>query len=100
MALVKANIPMPALTRLAAAGSSKYDFANLQEGECYLETEVVDVAKVSGRLTSAVASYRARTKDTRKFTVRSFTQEDGTKAVGVWVLQAPAAAPAEAVEAA
>ena len=98
MALVKANIPMPALTRLAAAGSSKYDFANLQEGECYLETtEVVDVAKVSGRLTSAVASYRARTKDTRKFTVRSFTQADGTKAVGVWVVPAaPAAAPVEA----
>ena len=95
MALVKANIPMPALTRLAAAGSSKYDFANLQEGECYLETEVVDVAKVSGRLTSAVASYRSRTKDTRKFTVRSFTQEDGTKAVGVWVVpSAPVAAEA------
>ena len=98
MALVKANIPLPALTRLAAAGSSKYDFASLRDdGDCYLETEVVDVAKVSGRLTSAVASYRSRTKDTRKFTVRSFTQEDGTKAVGVWVVPAaPAAAPVEA----
>jgi len=95
MALVKATIPMPALTRLAAAGSSKYDFANLKDGECYVETEVVDVSKVSGRLTSAVASYRARTKDTRKFTVRSFVQDDGTKAVGVWVVpSAPVAAEA------
>lgn len=96
MSFVKSTMAIPAVTRRAAAnpnkGKSKYPFDELAAGESLIFTDFVDAEKQHNRLVSAVASYRKRSGDARKLLVRTFTQEDGTQAVGVF-------APAEAAEA-
>jgi len=94
MAFVQSNMPLPALKRLMPKGVSKYDFANMTVGGSLVDTEVVDAKKTAARLTSAVAAYRKRSGDTRQFTVRTFKQDNGNDAVGVWVI-----APKEVAEA-
>jgi len=84
MSFIKIAMPMPALKRLSNAGSSKYDFAGLQEGEALIEADVVNAGKVAGRLTSAISSYRKRSGDKRKFSVRTFKNDAGQDCVGVW----------------
>jgi hypothetical protein len=65
--------------------TSKYPFAELKPGQCFLETDVVDAKKVAARLTSAVGMYRSKVgADAPKFSVRIRKQDDGTDAVGVW----------------
>lgn len=69
----------------ARAVTSKYPFADLVVGgPAIIDTEVVDRAKAQSRMTSALVAYRKRSKDTSTFKVRTFKQEDGTDAVGVW----------------
>lgn len=86
MAFIKSNMPVPALKRNAPKGHTKYDFANMVVGDSLIDTEVIDAKKAAARVTSAVASYRKRSGDRRNFTVRSFKQEDGKDAVGIWLL--------------
>lgn len=95
MNFVKSAMPVPALTRLATKGESKYNFDQLAVGECLTTTDFVDAKKAAARLTSAVASYRKRSADKRVFSVRTF-KDNGVDAVGVWVVaDAPVAVAAE-----
>lgn len=88
MSFIKSTMAIPAVTRRAVAnpnkGKSKYPFNELAAGESLIFTDFVDAEKQHNRLVSAVASYRKRSGDTTKFLVRTFTQEDGTQAVGVF----------------
>lgn len=96
MSFIKSTMPVPAVTRRAFAnpnkGKSKYPFADLAEGESLITTDFIDAEKQHKRLVSAVASYRKRSGDARRFLVRTFKQEDGVDAVGVFCVPA---APAE-----
>lgn len=95
MNFTKSSMPIPALTRLAAKGESKYNFDQLAVGECITTTDFVDAKKAAARLTSAVASYRKRAADKRVFSVRTFKDANGVDAVGVWVVAAAPAVTAE-----
>lgn len=82
MSIQMKAIPVPKTSRTV---TSKYDFAALTVGgPALVDSDVVNVAKATSRLTSALVAYRARTGDKSKFTVRGFKQEDGTDAAGVW----------------
>lgn len=85
---ISTSTPLPALKRLAVAGVSKYNFADIPTGGSLIDTDTVNAKKAASRLTSAVASYRKRSGDKRVFTVRTFKTEGGADAVGVWVLPA------------
>jgi hypothetical protein len=77
------NIPMPKRT---VQREHKYDFASLAVGECLVEDEVVNVKKITNRLSAAVTNYRkAVGAEAPKFSVRAFVR-DGKDAVGVWRL--------------
>lgn len=94
MNFTQTSAPAPALTRNFGGltpKASKYPFATMQDGTGVVTTDFVDAKKTAARLTSAVASYRKRSGDARKFTVRTFKQEDGSDAVGVWVSAAEVA---------
>ena len=80
------SMPIPALTRssFASKGKTKYPFADLQVGNCFVDTDFVDAKKSASRLNSALASYKRRSGDKRVFTVRTFKDDNGTDAVGVW----------------
>lgn len=99
MNITKSTMAIPAVTRRSAPnpnkGKSKYDFAGLQAGESLIFTDEGDTDKLHSRLVSAVASYRKRSGDTRKLLVRTFTQDDNTQAVGVFM---PAEVAADAAE--
>ena len=71
----------------------EYNFGALTvNGPALVETEVVDAAKVSSKLASALVAYRRRTGDKSKFSIRIFKQADNTDAVGCWkIADAPAA---------
>jgi hypothetical protein len=92
MAFTKSNMPVPALKRIAPKGTSKYNFADMVVGDALVDSEVVDAKKAAARLTSAVASYRKRSGDKRSFTVRTFKQDNGADAVGVWLIAPKAVA--------
>lgn len=82
MSLTLANVALPKTSRTVA---SKYAFGQLTVGgPALVETEVVDTKKAASKLTSALVAYRKRTGDKSKFSVRTFTQADGTDAVGCW----------------
>lgn len=85
---ISTNTPLPALKRVALVGVSKYNFGQIPTGGSLIDLEVVDAKKAAGRLTSAVASYRKRSGDKRVFTVRTFKQDNGNDAVGIWCLPA------------
>ena len=91
MSIELVQMSIPKTTR---AVTSKYPFGSLTVGgPAIIDTEVVDRAKAQSRITSALVAYRARTGDKSRFSVRTFKQEDGTDAVGVWkIADAPAAA--------
>jgi hypothetical protein len=93
MNFTKSTMPVPALTRTVGGnkGQTKYPFADLAIGESLTTSDFVDAKKAASKLTSAVASYRKRSGDTRKFSVRTFKQ-DGVDFVGVFVLAADAPA--------
>lgn len=95
MQFTQTNAPAPKMAKVAPVRETKYNFAAMVTGQGYITTDFVDAKKAAGRLTSAVASYKKRSGDARKFSVRSFKQEDGTDAVGVWVSAAPEAQVAE-----
>jgi len=84
MALEFKNIPMPKTQRSV---TSKYNFGDLVVGGPALtECEVVNAKKTSSKITSALVAFRARTGNKDKFSVRTYTQEDGSQAVGVWLV--------------
>lgn len=89
MALSLKTIDMPKTSRTV---ESKYDFGALTVGgPALVEDGVVNVKKAQSRMTSALVAYRARSGSKAKFSVRTFTNEDGSDAVGVWkVADAPA----------
>lgn len=90
MTLEFKTVDMPKTTRRV---TSKYKFGELVVGGPSLtETEVIDAKKASSKITSALVAYRARTGDGSKFSVRTYTQEDGTQAVGVWKVSDASAA--------
>lgn len=90
MSIELKTIALPKTTRSV---TSKYAFGDLTVGgPALVDNEVIDRAKAQSRITSALVAYRARTGDKSKFSVRTFKQEDGTDAVGVWkTADAPAA---------
>lgn len=90
MSLQLQNVEIPKTARTV---QSKYNFGALTVGgPALVETEVVDAAKVSSKLASALVAYRRRTGDKSKFSIRIFKQADNTDAVGCWkIADAPAA---------
>lgn len=82
MSIAFVNVPLPRTSRTV---ESKYNFAGLQvDGPALVLTEVVNVAKATSKLTSALVAYRKRSGDKSVFTVRAFKNADGTDAVGCW----------------
>lgn len=77
------QIELPVISRNTG---SKYAFADLTVGgPALVEADVVNAAKVSSRLQSALAAARKRDPElaARKFKIRTF-QIEGKDAVGVW----------------
>ncbi len=96
MSLTLKNVDIPKTARTV---TSKYNFGDLTVGgPALVDADVINTAKASSRMNSALVAYRSRTGDKSKFTVRAIKQEDGKDAVAVWkTAEAPAvAAPAEA----
>jgi hypothetical protein len=110
MSLAIKSVAMPRTQRTVA---SKYPFEQLEAGGgALVDAGLLDagfdtpeaVEKAKSRLNSALVAYKARTGDTGSFSIRPFTQEDGSTAVGCWKVKknvaATSAAPAApAVEA-
>jgi hypothetical protein len=106
MSLAIKSVAMPRTQRTVA---SKYPFEQLEAGGgALVDAGTLDagfdtpeaVEKAKSRLNSALVAYKARTGDTGSFSIRPFTQEDGSTAVGCWKVKKNVAAPAvPAVEA-
>jgi hypothetical protein len=78
------TIALPTISR--NAGTSKYAFKDLVVGgPALVETDVVNAAKVSSRLQSALAADKKRDESLKAMTfkIRTFTLE-GKDCVGVW----------------
>lgn len=109
MEFVRTQAPLPKTVRKVnpstAARKSKYDFAGMKVGDSDLSINFGDEKKAIARLNSAIAIYRKKTKDARRFAVRVYDDAEAQcRVLGVWCL-APAtkaeadAQPAEATEA-
>lgn len=85
MAITLKSIPIPKTSRTV---ESKYGFGALTVGgPALVEDGVINVKKAQSRMTSALVAYRARSGSKAKFSVRTFTNEDGSDAVGVWKVE-------------
>lgn len=97
MALTLKSIPIPKTSRTV---ESKYDFGSLTVGgPALVEDGVVNVKKAQSRMTSALVAYRSRSGDRSRYSVRTFTNDDGSDAVGVWKVEDAPAIDAPAIDA-
>jgi hypothetical protein len=94
MQFVRTQAPLPKTRRTvnpnAAPRKSKYDFASMKVGDSDLTNEFgKDAKKAIARLSSAIAIYKRRTKDDRRFLVRVYRDEELDQDImGVWCLAA------------
>jgi len=94
MQFVRTQAPLPKTHRTvnpnAAPRASKYDFASMQVGDSDLTNEFGgDAKKAIARLSSAIAIYKRRTKDNRRFLVRVYKDEELNQDIlGVWCMAA------------
>ena len=101
MEFVRTQAPLPKTVRKVnpstAARKSKYDFAGMQVGDSDLTINFGDEKKAIARLNSAIAIYRKKTKDARRFAVRVYDDAEAQcRVLGVWCLAPATKAEADA----
>ena len=101
MEFVRTQAPLPKTVRKVnpstAARKSKYDFAGMQVGDSDLSINFGDEKKAIARLNSAIAIYRKKTKDARRFVVRVYDDAEAQcRVLGVWCLAPATKAEADA----
>ena len=101
MEFVRTQAPLPKTVRKVnpstAARKSKYDFAGMQVGDSDLAINFGDEKKAIARLNSAIAIYRKKTKDARRFAVRVYDDAEAQcRVLGVWCLAPATKAEADA----
>lgn len=94
MDFTRTQVPLPPTVRkphvTTIARKSKYNFGSMKIGDSDLTTDIgPDESKAISRISSAIAVYKKKTKDNRRFVVRIYDhEENGTtfRVLGVWCL--------------
>lgn len=94
MQFVRTQVALPKTARTtnpnAKTRESKYDFASMKIGDSDLTNDFGDDDKKAiARVSSAIANYKRKSGDKRRFAVRVYFNDDlQQKVLGVWCLAA------------
>lgn len=94
MQFVRTQVALPKTARTVSLNAktreSKYDFASMKVGDSDLTNDFGDDDKKAiARVSSAIANYKRKSGDKRRFAVRVYFNDDlQQKVLGVWCLAA------------
>lgn len=94
MQFVRTQVALPKTARTVSPNAktreSKYDFASMNVGDSDLTNDFGDDDKKAiARVSSAIANYKRKSGDKRRFAVRVYFNDDlQQKVLGVWCLAA------------
>lgn len=94
MQFVRTQVALPKTARTVSPNAktreSKYDFASMKVGDSDLTNDFGDDDKKAiARVSSAIANYKRKSGDKRRFAVRVYFNDDlQQKVLGVWCLAA------------